>query len=435
MSDRLTTKALAARRFEPWYAAYAFLGLVQNGLAPILLPLSARHGIDAGLTYSAFSLSGLAAPMLGAWGDRHQRHRTLLIGGLAVAAAGIALFPLTHSLAARLALAAIAGLGVIAANTVGTMFIVETAPATEWDERIGSLQTWLSAGQIAGLLLSGMLATRPAIAFEGAALGLLAGVWIAWRYAPMPGIRVARAAVARRPAVGGEAGATQHHFHGLSLRGLRAMVRLPSGPLMRFLGVWVLSLTATSAVTVMLPVAMTREYGTTALLPSAAYAVGIVLSLPFYPLTGRWEARTSAYHVMLVGLACRIALLAVLAAFGFVVSGGRGDWVVGPMLTAFALTQVVWPLLAVSSNSLSVTLDPLHRGEGVGLLNAGTAVASTIAGIVGGLLVQEASYAALCAVSCVAVIAAVLIGAGGGRIDGNAVRRTGSGGGGGGEAA
>jgi hypothetical protein len=308
------------------------------------------------------------------------------------------------------------------------MFIVETAPGAEWDERIGSLQSWLSAGQIAGLLLAGMLATRPAIAFEGAAAGLLAGVWIAWRYAPAPGSKVARAAVARRPAVGGEAGVTQHHFHLVSLRGLRALLRLPSGPLARFLGVWMLSLTSTSAVTVMLPVAMTHEYGTTALLPSAAYAVGIVLSLPLYPLIGRWEARTSAYHVMLVGLTCRIALLAVLAAFGFFVSGGvlggRGDWVVGPMLTAFALTQVVWPLLAVSSNSLAVTLDPVRRGEGVGLLNAGTAVASTIAGIVGGLLVQEAGYAALCAVSCVAVIVAALIGARRGRIDGNAGRRS-----------
>ena len=311
----------------------------------------------------------------------------------------------------------------ISASTVGTMFIVETAPETEWDERIGSLQGWLSAGQIDGLLLAGMLARRPAIAFEGSAVGLLAGMWIAWRYAPAPGIKVARGSVARRPAVGGEAGATQHQFHGFSLRGLRTLLRLPMGPLARFLGVWVLSLTATSAVTIMLPVAMTREYGTTALLPAAAYAVGIVLSLPLYPLTGRLEARTSAYHVMLLGLTCRIVLLAILAAFGFVASGGPDDWVAGPILTAFALTQVVWPMLAVSSNTLSVTLDPVHRGEGVGLLNGGTAVAATIAGMLGGLLVQEASYAALCAVSCGAVAAAALIGVRLGRIDGTEVRR------------
>jgi predicted MFS family arabinose efflux permease len=411
MSDRLTTRALTARRFEPWYVAYAFVGLVQNGIAPILLPLSARHGIDAGLTYSAFSLSGLAAPMLGAWTDRRQRHRSLLIGGLALAAIGIALFPLAGGIAPHLVLAAIAGLGVIAASTVGTMFIVETAPDSEWDERIGSLQGWLSAGQIAGLLTAGMLATRPAIAFEGGAVSLLAGVWIAWRYAPRPGTRVPRAAVARRPAVGGEAGATHHQFHGLSLRGLRALVRPPSGPLARFLGVWMLSLAATTAVTVMLPVAMTRGYGTTALLPSAAYAVGIVISLPLYPLTGRWEARTSAWHLMQVGLTGRIGLLASLAAVGFVHAG----WVVGPILAAFALTQVIWPLLAVSSNTLSVTLDPASRGEGVGLLNAGTAVAATIGGAVGGLLMQEASYAALCAVACVAVMAASIIGAGRGR--------------------
>jgi DHA1 family tetracycline resistance protein-like MFS transporter len=407
----LTNKALEAQRFEAWYVAYALLGVVSNGLVPILLPLSTRHGIDSGLVYGSFSLTGLAAPMLGGWSDRRQGHRTLLIGGLALAAFGIFLFPLIHGLAAHMAAAATAGLGTIAASTVGTMFILQTAPKPEWDERIGSLQGWISTGQIAGLLIAGMLATRPTIAFEGAAACLLCGVWIAWRYAPASGEAVPRAAVVRQPPVGGEAGITHHQFHRISLHGLRTLVRLPCGDLARFLGVWLLSLSATYAVTVMLPVAMTREYGTTALLPSAAYAAGIALSLPLYPLSGRWEARSSGYRVMLAGLRGRIALLALLAIFGFIHDNWHGDWVIGPILAGFAVTQIIWPLLSVSSNSLAVVLDPVSRGEGVGLLNATSSVAATIGGVLGGLLIQKAGYAALCAVACVAVaLAAAMIG-------------------------
>ena len=404
MSAGNAAKTVTTRRFDAWYVAYALLGLVQLGLAPILLPLSARHGLGAGLTYGAFSLTGLAAPMLGAWSDRRQRHRALLVSGLALAAVGIFLFPLMNGLAAHMVLAAVAGLGVIAASTVGTMFIVEIAPEAEWDERIGSLQGCISAGQIAGLLLAGSLAERPTLAFQLAAAGLLVGALIGWRYAPAPRMAVPRGAVAPRPAVGGEAGAVHHQFHRVSLRGLRQLVRLPSGALARFLGVWLLSLAATNAVSTMLPVAMTHEYRTGALLPSVAYAVGIALSLPLYPVVGRWEARSSAYRAMLAGFGGRIALLAVLAVLGFIHAG----WVVWPILAGFAATQVVWPFLSVSSNTLAVTLDPVSRGEGVGLLNASTAAASAIGGMVGGLLVQEAGYATLCAVSCAAVTLAAI---------------------------
>lgn len=386
-------------RFQPWYVAYALLGLVQSGAAPILLPLSARHGLDAGLTYGAFALAGLAAPVLGGWGDRRQRHRTLLIGGLGLATLGIALFPWAHGLAARMALAATAGLGVIAASTVGTMFIVETTPQAEWDERIGALQAWLSGGQIAGLAMAGTLASRPVVAFETAAGALLLGALVAWGYAPGPGVPVARGTVPTTPIRGGEAGVARHHFQHVSLNGLRALLRLRSGPLPRFLGIWVLSLAATSAVSVMLPVAITHDYGTTALVPAGAYAVGIALSLPLYSVSGRWEARTSAWHVMLAAFGGRSVLLAAMAVFGFL----HGSWTMWAILVAFAMTQVIWPLLAVGANTLAVTLNPARRGEGVGLLNASNSLASTIGGVLGGLIVQEAGYATLCLVACLAV--------------------------------
>ena len=46
------------------------LGLTQNGLVPVLMPLVAANSAAAGLTYAAFSFLGLFAPLLGAWADR-----------------------------------------------------------------------------------------------------------------------------------------------------------------------------------------------------------------------------------------------------------------------------------------------------------------------------------------------------------------------------
>ena len=45
-------------RTQAWLISYGLLGLTQNGLVPVLMPLVAMHGGAAGLTYAAFSLLG-----------------------------------------------------------------------------------------------------------------------------------------------------------------------------------------------------------------------------------------------------------------------------------------------------------------------------------------------------------------------------------------
>ena len=52
---------------EPWLISYGLLGLTQSGLVPVLMPLVARHGTSAGITFATFSLPGVFAPVLGSW--------------------------------------------------------------------------------------------------------------------------------------------------------------------------------------------------------------------------------------------------------------------------------------------------------------------------------------------------------------------------------
>lgn len=398
----------AGGAIQPWFFAYGLLGLVQNGAAPILLPLSAGNGAKGGLIYAAWASAGLLAPVLGAWADRHGRHLTLVLGGLLLGAAPLAAFPFAQGAAEHAVLAFLGGLGVIAVSIVGSIFIVGHAPAEQWDEQIGVLQAFVSGGQIAGLLLAGACARLPYVAFGGAAVALLAAWPIAWRFAPRDPASVLRREVRAPAPVGGEAAASgTQRLHHASLRGIVSLGWLPQGGLRRFLGVWLLSYTATNAVSVMFPVALTHEFGAAPILPSAAYAAGILLSLPIYRPAGHWEHRATTWGsprgLLRAGLLSRAAVLLLLGVLAWL----HPSWATWPVLAGFAATQVIWPLLAVSSNTLAVTLAPTDRGESVGLLNACTALGATIGGVAGGLIATDLGFGALCGVACACVLAAL----------------------------
>ena len=190
------------RDFPAWMICYVLLGFVQSGLVPVVLPLASPPGPAAGLTYAAFAVTGIAAPFVGAWSDRHRRHRLTLAGGVALAGLALAAHTLPGGVPQHMLSAAAMGLGVASASTVGSMLIVEVAPMDRWDRQIGTLQACIGGGQLAGLLVAGMLAIRhmDAAFLLGAGLLLLAAP-LALALAPDPIATVPRAAVAPRRSV------------------------------------------------------------------------------------------------------------------------------------------------------------------------------------------------------------------------------------------
>jgi MFS family permease len=403
----------AAPRIPPWYLVYLLLGFVQNGVVTMALPLAARPGVEVGVLYGAYVLAGLAAPLLASWADRTGRHRGLLLAGLTVAATALLALSWSGALAWRVLAAAWAGLGVIAANVVGTMMVAGSTPRPLWDARLGQLQACVSAGQVAGLLAGGMLMpAHPTAAFLLAGGTVALAIPIAWRFAPVPDV-VPRHHVPSRPVVGGElrVASPNRSFHHLGLLHLPTGVgAILKGPLGRFVLVWLLSYTMTNAIAVMFAPAVVHGFGVPSTLPAAAYAVGITLSLFLYKPVATYELGHGAWAVLRGGLVARGVI--VIALLGLFWRGGAGTlW---PVLVAFSLTQVVWPLLATSSNTLAVTLSPGSRAGGVGLLNAATSLAAALGSVIGGLLVQLAGYAALCLAGVLALWLAVLLTAGAG---------------------
>src|SRR5258708_40278697 len=109
---------------EPWFLAYACLGIVQGGMLPLLLPLSAGGGAHAGTIVGVMNLAGLTSPFWGHLADRRRMHRGVLLVGMLAALVALVLMPAELSLPIKSALAAVLGLGFAAANTVANIFIV-----------------------------------------------------------------------------------------------------------------------------------------------------------------------------------------------------------------------------------------------------------------------------------------------------------------------
>src|SRR5271170_4932931 len=203
---------------EPWFLAYACLGVVQGGMLPLLLPLSAGGSSHAGTIVGVMNLAGLTAPFWGHLADRRRLHREILLAGLLMALVALLLMPVRLDPMLKVGLAGVLGLGFAAANTVANMFIVEVRPQEEWDARIGALQALGGVGQVTGLLLAGFIGGRYALAF-GVAAGLVAAaVPIAWMTLRGIQVPVARMTATAHPPLGGEgwASAPQRLFYVLS---------------------------------------------------------------------------------------------------------------------------------------------------------------------------------------------------------------------------
>jgi DHA1 family tetracycline resistance protein-like MFS transporter len=383
---------------EGWYSSYALLGLSAAGLVPILLPLvvSRTNGAAGiGLVMAAFSLGGLTSPVWGGLADRFRLHHRLLVGGLIGTAFGAALFPLTVSLSLRTGLAFVAGIGLASASTVANLFIVEVHPESEWDARIGWLQTFYSGGQVLGLVIAGLIGqSRPE-----AGLWLAGGVSVAAIIPAVIGTRreprilLKRRPVLSRPAHHAEwpAGSPQHLYHHLTMQGLRMFFAPFRTPFGLFLAAWLLSFSGSAAFFSFYPVLMQNVYGVLPALSSTGYALAAGLGLVLYAPAGTWSMRRGPQPIFRDALVLRIAAFLGLALLSAVSTPGRG-WLA---LLFFSFVVLAWSLLSVSSTALVASLSPENEGEGMGIFNAVTALSGVIGAAVGGWAANLWGYAAI----------------------------------------
>jgi MFS family permease len=392
---------------EPWFLAYACLGVVQGGMLPLLLPLSAGGSIHAGTIVGVMNLAGLTAPFWGHLADRRRLHRQVLLAGMLAALVALLLMPANLGLPLKSVLAAILGLGFAAANTVANMFIVEARPPEEWDARIGALQAFSGLGQVAGLVLAGFIGGRYALAFGVAAALVAAAIPITWltlRGIELP-VRVPRHEATAHPPVGGEGWtcAPQRMFHIPTWLGLRALLRELEMPFARLMIVWFVAFIAISAVLTMFPLALIRVFGVATGLPASTYAFASAISLTLYPLAANVATRHGARFVLRAGFAARAVAIAIVAA-AFLAPMGN----VPLALAGFGVLVMAWPLLGVSGTALTAQLAPGEKGEALGLFNASSSLAGAVGAFLGGWAMEMVGFGAVCLAGAVIVALATL---------------------------
>jgi MFS family permease len=383
---------------ESWYISYALLGLSAAGLVPILLPLviSRSGGAgDIGLVMAAFSLGGLTAPIWGALADRFRLHRQLLIGGLLGSAIGAAVFLFTALLFLRICLALLAGIGLASASTVANLFIVEVQPESEWDARIGWLQTFYGGGQVIGLTIAGVIGqTKPEFGlWMAGGIGVAAIIPAAIGTRQQSEVLLQRRPVLSRPAPHAEwpAVSPQHLYQHLTMQGMRTFFATFRTPFGLFLIAWLLSFSGGAAFFSFYPVLMQRVYGVLPGLSSTGYALAAGLGLLLYAPAGTWSARRGPMPILRDALVLRIVAFLVLTILAFVSLPGRGLLA----LLFFLFVVLAWSLLSVSSTALVASLSPENEGEGMGIFSAVTALSGVIGAAVGGWAASLWGYAAI----------------------------------------
>lgn len=379
---------------EPWFLSYALLGASAAGIAPILIPLSiAANGsaVDAGIVVGVFNLGGLTAPLWGGIADHRGLHRLFFLAGLLVAAAGFVAFAFASTLIAKVALAFVQGAGAASVATVANLFIIEMHPKSEWDERIGWLQSFYGGGQVVGLLLAGILSNLNMRVGFLVAAGLSLAAILPGRFMK----RKNRAASVARPLLkhparhaGPNAGSPQLFYHHITVQSIRNLFQPFRPGFGGFILAWFLSFSGAAAFFSLYPVVMKQLYGVHPSISSVGFAAAATIGLFLYAPAGTWSKNHGTMSVLQVALWARILAFLFLVVLGFVVL---------PMsrllaLACFTVVVGAWSLLSVTGTELTARFSEKDEGEGLGLFNAATAVAGVLGAIVGGWCADAWGY-------------------------------------------
>ncbi len=391
---------------EPWYLTYALQGAVVAGLIPIFLPLAvsqAGNAANIGLVIAALSLGGLTAPLWGSLADRYRVHRGLLVGGLIITTVGLILFSITEQPAVWIGMALFIGLGAAGTATVANLFVIEAHPKAEWDERIGWLQTFYGVGQVAGLLLAGILSqinlSAGLILSAGfCAIAALLG-WLTTQTPPEPS---GPKPVLLHPARHGEwvFSSPQAMFHHLELKSLKKIIPSLRSPFGLFLLVWLLAMGGSAAFFSQYPVLMQKVFNIPPNISSTGFAIVAGIGLALYTPAGNWSENYGSVKVFRAALGLRWLAYICLLGLGFS-HMGFGNVLA---MVAFGIVVWAWSLISVSGTTLAAQLSPVGEGEGLGIFNATSALAGVIGAGLGGWVAGLWGYNIIAMVAVLGVV-------------------------------
>ncbi len=418
-------RALAepGRYVRMWYVAYLLLGVVTAGMVPVLLPLMmvSVSGRLATVAYvmGAYNLGLLSSPLWGTLAEHRKLYRTLFFAGFVIVGAATGLMPMLEGVALWMPVAFAIGVGSAGVATVASLFIVDFAPAAEWEPSIGYLQSFNGVGQVVGLLLAGV--------FAGGHFTI--GLWIAALLVVpalvvgqigLPGAPKARERDERRHQIHAHLdvralaafprlhfpSGVGFHFHALNVRGLRQLPRAVGTPFGRFLLSWFMLALGVAAFFAYFPVMLAKVYGIGANLSSIIYAIAAGVGIALFILASRWAERYGSGRVYQLGLWLRLGGF-ILLVVPFAVPMKRA-FTVGAV--GFVMIVIAWPVLSVAGTGLAARLAPFSEGAAMGLFNAALASATVVGTLAAGALLHSFGFVAVPIMAVAGIALSIVLG-------------------------
>lgn len=383
------------RAGESWFGAYAILGAVASGMAPLLLPLwLSREGTTdlVGPAMAAIGLGQLAAPLWGRVVDDHRLYLQVFLGGFVVVAGGLAGFVLSSSGAAVVGAALITGAGISACTTVANLYIVERFGRESWSSRLGGLQLAYGAGQVSGLLLAGVLTglgARTAVML--AAAMPLAGLAFSRALPAMPGSAPSRhLQLTPRLLLVSLIGSSAHALHLLHVGKAITALRHASPTFLRFHAIWFVINTGSAFIFTFYPLLLNSRYGVSVASVAWGYAAAVAGSLLLMRPAADRVARQGAGAVLRGALAVRVVALCGLIALLWTPGTLRAP----AALLLFGVIVAAWVPLNLAGTTVAAS-SGLPEGEAMGLFSANSALTSVVGALAAGWLVGGVGYGAL----------------------------------------
>jgi MFS family permease len=306
-------------------------------------------------------------------------------------------------LAPWLVLGTAVGVGTAAVTVVGNLLIVDFVPSVEWEPRLGWLQGFSGAGQVAGLLLAAVFASGQ----------MALGMWVA-AATTLPALVVGRiglpvGAPTMQPHASPGLGTLPHQAHRLRWADVRRLPEMLRHNFGRFLLSWFAYNLGVAAFYAYFPLLMRRSFGIEPSLTATAYAASGALGTVLFVLAGTWAGRYGNRNLYLVALAVRLAGFVLLCALMLLSVPGKAELA----LLGFGLITLAWPLLSVAGTGLAARLTPIGEGAAIGLLSATGALATVLGNVIAGPVVREFGYPVALIAGLLGMVVAAAIARGG----------------------